>query len=781
MSVTTVSIVSEARRHRERGFGIVWLMPGERMPKRSGWTEKSQEPDQYSPGANLGLMTGWVSGNLVCADLDTPDSIALAEKYLPSTRMIDGRPSKPKSHWWYIVTDIPDDHISQAPQASAAAIKLGIHPGPKITPFATRVDGKSKEILSLRGTGTLATIPPSIVSNEERIWYADGDPLIVPYTELYERSVELATACGWIPKTAKMVQATRDLRKIKAVSGEGGRNSTWHSIMLVVNGYYFKFSEVWQLLKEWNEEQDPPWSDDELWQQIEKGYKAPVDWRFPRGAKSRPLVQVTPREIEGGVELAIDALKDHERVYCRGQKLVHVIEDDEGSPVIRIAETPFVKESLSSSAQWAVYDPEKKRQKAIAVPDWVVKGVEARGWWPSIRFLKGVTTYPVLRADGSVLSEAGYDPDTCLIYRPSCEVSVPDAPSREDGIAGANEVLEVVQDFPFRTPADRSAFLAAVLTVLSRHAFEGPTPLFLFDANTPGTGKTLLAELVLLITLGKVLSPVGYSDDDVEMRKLITSELIAGSPVICFDNVSGNFGCPSLDRVLTSTSWTDRRLGKNEIVTVPQYSMWMGTSNNAILAGDMHRRITWCRMETPLENPEDRSDFKIKYVDKYVVEHRGRLLSAALTLLRAYVLSGEKPELARWGRFEGWSNLVRRTIVWAGFADPSDTRKEARKAPGSKLSALAAVLYGIRELCEQEKVSEVSTDAILKWCGDSRGEALKEGLRGIEADVEKPRSVGKRLGLNLRRVVDGVCLHMRTGTGRVTMWRVGPPETGVNE
>ena len=71
-----------------------------------------------------------------------------------------------------------------------------------------------------------------------------------------------------------------------------------------------------------------------------------------------------------------------------------------------------------------------------------------------------------------------------------------------------NVPAEEAADFRARTAplprvpvsdADLSAWLSCLLTVLARHAFEGPTPLHLFEANKAGTGKTLLAELVPLI------------------------------------------------------------------------------------------------------------------------------------------------------------------------------------------------------------------------------------------------------------------------------------------
>src|SRR5204863_1445173 len=91
----------EAKRLRQRGYAIVWIREGDKRPRANGWTLRSQEPENYTLGSNLGLMTGPLSGNLVCVDLDSPEALRLADEHLPETSMVDGRTGKPRSHRWY--------------------------------------------------------------------------------------------------------------------------------------------------------------------------------------------------------------------------------------------------------------------------------------------------------------------------------------------------------------------------------------------------------------------------------------------------------------------------------------------------------------------------------------------------------------------------------------------------------------------------------------------------------------------------------------------------------
>ena len=48
-----------------------------------------------------------------------------------------------------------------------------------------------------------------------------------------------------------------------------------------------------------------------------------------------------------------------------------------------------------------------------------------------------------------------------------------------------------------------------------------------------------------------------------------------------------------------------------------------------------------------------------------------------MTILQGYCVAGRPSTgLTPWGSFEGWSALVRQSIVWCGLPDPGDTRQE---------------------------------------------------------------------------------------------------------
>lgn len=499
-------------------------------------------------------------------------------------------------------------------------------------------------------------------------------------------------------------------------------------------------------------------------------------------APPRTLPQVEAGHDESRVaDEAIAALASHPAVYQRGGALVHVLYDHAplrgvtrpvGAPRIALLPAPTLRECIATVVQF--YATRKTGPKPVAVPGTCVQAVGARGQWQGIRALEAVVECPMLRPDGTVVEADGYDPATGLLYAPTRAFPpVPDAPTQADASAAVARLLDVVRDFPFRAPEHGAAWLAAVLTILGRHAFEGCVPLFLFDANTAGAGKGLLTRVLGLITTGRPISVMGYSDDPIEQRKVITSLAIAGERLVLLDNVDRPLGGSALDAALTATEWSDRALGTNITVKVPLAITWLATGNNVTLKGDMARRVLHIRLESPEARPEERAGFHHADLEGYVREHRGALVAAALTVLRAYVLAGRpRALLTPWGSFQGWSELVRGALVWAGAPDPATTREELRSSADTQGAALAMLHDGWAEVagavggggCTAAEACEALEGNPRKFT------ALRAALAEMlppGAKVTDPRAVGFLLRSVRGRIVGGRALVWAAGSDRM--------------
>jgi hypothetical protein len=343
----------------------------------------------------------------------------------------------------------------------------------------------------------------------------------------------------------------------------------------------------------------------------------------------------------------------------------------------------------------------KDEYKPCHPPAWLVNEICARAQWHGIRHLEAIVETPVMLADGEILQRPGYDPSSGLFLVPSADFpAVPDRPTKDDARRAAEELLEVVCDFPFQQPSHRSAWLAALLTPFARFGFSGPSPLIAIDANTRGSGKSKLADSIGRIVYDRDLARMSAPLNDDECRKKVTSICLAGESLVLIDNVANTLGWASLDAALTGTTWNDRVLGFSEMTgAIPLNTCWFATGNNLVFAADTARRSLHIRLETILERPEDREDFLHKDLLGWVSSQRARFATAALTILRAYHIAG-RPALPikPWGSFEGWSQLVRNAVVWCGLPDPGATRQEVAIESDKEAQLLRLLLDAWQEV-----------------------------------------------------------------------------------
>jgi hypothetical protein len=94
---------------------------------------------------------------------------------------------------------------------------------------------------------------------------------------------------------------------------------------------------------------------------------------------------------------------------------------------------------------------------------------------------------PFLRVDGSISETAGYDPESYILFKPENQTfpTVPQYPSKADARAALDKLRQLIVTFPFKTDADRSVALAAMLTVLDRRSM-ATAPLIGFSARCRG-------------------------------------------------------------------------------------------------------------------------------------------------------------------------------------------------------------------------------------------------------------------------------------------------------
>ena len=92
-------------------------------------------------------------------------------------------------------------------------------------------------------------------------------------------------------------------------------------------------------------------------------------------------------------------------------------------------------------------------------------------------------------------------------------------------------------------------------------------PITHIDASTPGTGKTLLLDVLRRPFSGESLHTISFpkkNGNDKELEKRIVGVLSAGEGSVIFDNVTGKVDSPVIAQLATSL-YRGRYLGGNQM------------------------------------------------------------------------------------------------------------------------------------------------------------------------------------------------------------------------
>lgn len=525
------------------------------------------------------------------------------------------------------------------------------------------------------------------------------------------------------------------------------------------------------------------------------------------GPDSRPEVKIGVDAWRITEELA-DAMARDPLVYQRAFALVTVVGIEKPgaapdplprtAPVIRDLSPPAavlrltrhvkliapVKPTAADAAEnttrrAARLAPLPAKWREITPPQAIVAQFLAAGEWPGIRRLVGVSEAPFMRPDGTICQSRGYDAATGYIYAPSADYPrVDDEPTQAAAAEALALLADVFRDFPYVSPAARLVPVAALLTLLARPAIAGSIPGFVLEASTRGSGKTLQAHIVSLIAIGRFAAPATFPEEDEELEKILSGYALTGARLILLDNVTRPFGGAPLDKALTARGEIDMRvLGSSTIRTLPWQAVMFATGNNVVLPEDTRRRVLVSRLESALENPEDRED--VRDLPAYATAARRELVRAGLTVLRSFASHG-RPHTggARWGSFEEWSRLIPQAIVFAGGADVLAARPRG-DAGDDDATATAALLERLPML----SASPLTAKQIvaLLWPAD-RGDApdihdpLREAIEQLCPPRYGSRPEAKALGERLRRM-SGRVIGGRRIVGR--MGRTGAREWAV--
>ena len=157
------------------GVGVVANKRESKQPVTKDWQKRGlrleEVPHFFKDGGNLGLLNGKPSGWLITIDIDVPEALEIADRFLTAT-LAGGRSGRRRAHRFYV------------------------SPGAKTRKWK---DDDGTVLLELRSTGCQTLIEPSVhPSGQPYLWDREGtaEPAEIAAEDLERCCTELATAAA---------------------------------------------------------------------------------------------------------------------------------------------------------------------------------------------------------------------------------------------------------------------------------------------------------------------------------------------------------------------------------------------------------------------------------------------------------------------------------------------------------------------------------------------------------------------------------------------------------
>jgi hypothetical protein len=383
------------------------------------------------------------------------------------------------------------------------------------------------------------------------------------------------------------------------------------------------------------------------------------------------------RDQSEDAENALILTNNPPRIFVRAAGLVRIVYDDD-APIISKLDESSLRGELARCADYVKFVTgggsllPQFEEVPIAPPLVVVKDILSRGEW-NLPYLRGIIECPTILSDNTLLLTPGYNTTTELYYIDNENLvmpCIPENPTDIDVAIATDLIHEIFCDFPFESDVDRINFYGILFTTILKPLVDGLVPLMVISKPQAGVGASLLVNIISIIATGRDVATVSVPTTKEEWNKKITSLLRNGRLIVAFDNVDGMLYDDVLAQTLTSSKIEDRILGFTENIVLKNKTVWIANGNNITLGGDMGRRTVWVLLKSDQARPWLRIGFKHPELREWVLEHRGEIVAAIITIARSWILAGRpspSKDIPHIGVYENWRYVIGGIVEHAGY------------------------------------------------------------------------------------------------------------------
>lgn len=444
-----------------------------------------------------------------------------------------------------------------------------------------------------------------------------------------------------------------------------------------------------------------------LWQEVRKDLDARARQRAEEDGEELDTVPVVNQwdfgdMVKWGKKRIQDANAKTPRLFHYIDEVARIDETADRIPRIRMLTERMFSAELNEITKWhqlsTVGDAE--RRKEVAAPTDVVAQLynSAHTVYPRLR---GLVTTPTFTRDGDLISTPGFH-SSGLFYWNTGELDIPNVSTKpsDEEVTEAKRLLveEVFADFPLGglvrdeivakalDPNDPDGvpavtnLIAMVLLMFCRDMVDGPTPGHLLTKPSPGTGASLLTDVCSLIANGEPTPAQPIPPNNEEMQKTLLTLIADGANIIYFDNIDQSVDSGTFASALTAPKVRGRILGKSQMAEAEVRAVWILCGNNVRMSQELIRRLVMVDLDANMANPQQRSGWRHDDIKAYILENRGDLVWACLTLIQNWVALGMKGENQTiLNSYENWSRVMGGILRDAGLNGFLKNREELKE------------------------------------------------------------------------------------------------------
>ena len=263
---------------------------------------------------------------------------------------------------------------------------------------------------------------------------------------------------------------------------------------------------------------------------------------------------------------------------------------------------------------------------------------------------------------------------------------------------------KILKEFCFLKEQDKTNAIAGLLTPFLRGMYESfntRTPIFFYLGNRERVGKDYLAGITGLIYDGQSLddTPISSGDNsgnnNEELRKKITSALISGRKRMHFANNKGYINNAILEQVSTSKYYSDRLLGRNDLVSLPNEMDFSLSGNVGVTyTPDFANRCRFVNLFLAMEDVNSR-EFKTPLLHEWILENRDVIVSAMFCLVKNWIDNGKPKGSVPFASFPNWATVCGGVMESAGYDSPCIIDKDSIAMAGDSETADMKQLFEV--------------------------------------------------------------------------------------